>query len=363
VTSERAHSILWCIVRDGKATEGYLFHGPASAGMDGPADVSLLQVTPNGISGTVRGSVPIAIRGGISFERAGGVFGPKADDVSGTFHGTVLPLDRSRLARVPEPRPRWRPPAETNKPAATAAPKAPPGAAAFLAKIGADQRPAVKLVWPKVHGEYPDGLKRVTLPPQHRRGDSESRYPVIFHNGVGGYPGALFTLMKQGKLRPVICCNVGLGGDGNDGKLDVIIDYLHRNWPASRRPEHKVLMGFSAGAHHAFRYLDRADLVGNFAFFGHPLKGAGWTHQRAREYEAVLRGRRNHKPFRPRILLVVGTREGSWKAMQLTRDWLKREFSLEATYIEVPDTAHRHDQHFAKRGAEIAEWVEAAFGR
>ena len=359
VTAQRGYSVLWFSVRDGKPVDGYLFGGSG----DRKVDVSSLKLTATSISGTIPGPGGISLQGGIAFGKMGGTWQPVTKGISGTFQGTVLAFDRSRLAPPPHPPPVWHPPTNSAAAAKRKEPQLSPEAAAFLAKAGLSQKGQSKSVWPRYWGEYPDGLKRVTLPPGHRPDDADTRYPVILHNGVGGYPGNLFTLMKQGLLPPSICCNVSLGGDGNDGKLDMIVDYLHKNWPADKSPRCKVLMGFSAGAHHAFRYIDRTDLIANFALFGHPLKGSGWTHQRAREYEALLRGTKHRKPYRPAILLVVGTREGSWKGMQLTRDWLQREFRLQATYLEIPDLGHKHDQHFAKRGKEIAGWLEAAFGR
>jgi hypothetical protein len=210
--------------------------------------------------------------------------------------------------------------------------------------------------------EPPPGLGNVVMPSGHDAiRDAGKRYPVLFHNGVSGAASPLWSAVKKGQVRPMIYCAITLRGDGFDGGLDRIVSYLDEYYPTIRAPNARVAMGFSAGAHHIFRYVDRTDLIGAFAFFGHPLQAAGWAHQKAAEREALIRGTEARRKWPLNVLLVAGTEEGGIKGIETTSSVLER-YGVKAKTLVIEGLRHDHAGHFERKGGEIWPWVESCLG-
>lgn len=344
-------AVLWWVVRAGAAADAYVFESQ----WVGPADVSGLGGDSTSVKGTVRAAsggkdgpaAAYALDGHIVGGCIAGAVQREGVSAAGTFAGTVLPLAMSRIAPYRKPA------------AATQETQPATGTGAGQAGRWPDRwKGAFHL--PAGVPDPPAGLLNVyVLPPQDEGQRSGRRCPVLLHNGVGGAQGAILRAIQARKMPPTVYAQVSLGGDGNDGSLDTICRYIDRYWPTIPRPEARGAMGFSAGAHHLFRYIDRSDLVGAFAFFGHPLQAAGWATQKAAEQEALLRGRAAWKLRPPAVLLVAGSAEGGYKGLEPTRAVLER-FGVKPRVIAIPGLRHSHAGHFERAGDEIWAWFRGA---
>jgi hypothetical protein len=345
VDSAKLGDIFWCAIEDSKPAGGYLFRGA----WDGQVDLSRVALRGCAMSGNVRPMSSGDGNAGAAWEihafviagRVGGTFSRPGGAEGGVLAGTCVPLSESRVAP-------YRPPAgAATAPAGDAASKDLPERwrGAFLLPAGVPDPPPC--------------LTNVMMPPGYDKAkDAGKRYPVVLHNGVGGASGALWQAMEKHTVRPMIHCNIALRGDGFDGSLDRVLAYLDRYWPTIADGRARVAMGFSAGAHHIFRYIDRTDLVGNYAFFGHPLQASGWATQKAAEREAMIRGATTWAKRPVNILIVAGTGEGGFKGVEPTRRVLET-YGVKAKCIVIDGLRHDHAGHFERKGDEIWAWVES----
>ena len=337
--------IFWCTIEDGKVGGGYLFR----SGWDGEVDLSRVALRGWALKGSVFPASPDdskacpawKISASVVAGRVGGIFSRPGGAEGGVLAGTCAPRSESRIA-----------PCGPAAGAATAPASGPVPKDLPERWKGTFQIPAGV-------PDPPPGLGNVIMPPGYDKArDAGKRYPVLVHNGVGGASGSFWQAMAQGKVRPMIYCPTSFHGDGFDGSLDRVIGYLDRYWPTIRDGRARVAMGFSAGAHNIFRYTDRSDLIGSFAFFGHPLQASGWATQKAAEREALIRGAAARAKWPLRVLIVAGTGEGGFKGVEPPRRVLET-YGVKAKCIVIEGLRHSHAGHFERKGDEIWAWIES----
>lgn len=349
VDSTKLSEIFWCTVENNKPVGGYLFRGA----WDGPVDLSRVDLRGCALTGDVsavasdgRDLGSFGVRAFAIAGRVGGTFARPGAGLDGALAGTCVPLNKSQIAPY--------------DPASVLV--------TGVSTVLVARTPALDLPdrWKKVQvaqrPELPPGLDKVLMPQGYDPvRDKDRRYPVLFHNGMSGANAPLWEAARKGKVRPMIYCTIKLKGDGFDGGLDRIIAYLDEYYPTIRDPKARFAMGFSAGAHHIFRYTDRTELVSSFAFFGHPLQASGWAHQKAAEREALIRGAEAHKKWPLNILLVAGTGEGGLVGIEPTSRVLE-SYGVKAKTIVIEGLRHDHAGHFEQKGDEIWGWVESCMG-
>lgn len=317
--------LFWATVRPDGVTDGYVFDRVC----DGPAESSTLTFTEHAIAGSFRYRLnhtknpqqQVDLAGATIGDQCGGTFVTSVGGLSGTFNGVWLPLTPSRPTKVEAP---------------------------------ATQPPAIVRVHMPKESEAPT--------------NKQKRYPVVYNFGRSTpyvFRDFLTLMAERGKLPPMIVCDlyenmsIKIQGSGADTSLDVVVAWMDAHYPTVANRRSRLVTGFSAGTHVGAQYLDRGDMIGGFLLFSHPLRDSGWPEQKAREREALLRGRTggSFAGSPPDILWVGAQHESGWRGPLRMRDLLVEEFDLRSTYLECPGVPHNWSMILRVRCNEITEWI------